>query len=837
MSAAAQTLNGSSPAHRLTARDLATFASLGIPEELLAEAHVQRVSDSEAREVFGIKSSMTMDMQGICFPYFSPVTGCRTTCRIRRDNPEVDEDGKQQNKYFTAWGDRRHLYFPPGAAEKLEDESCPIALVEAEKSVLALTAWAERTGMNLLPLGLGGCWSWLGKSGRTDDEHNAPLPDLSYCDGRKVFVLLDANVATNPKVKAARSRLVTELEKRQCEVLICDLPITPDVNGPDDYVAVRGDEAMSQVFVAARPPKTSEPTNRKGRSEIRDEMQAVLDDPRPKVRLPGDNLLLSETAAALGKQFADQALFLRNDEIVTLDNGELRPVSAQTFRTFIERHVICYRKGKNGSFDVNTTMRDDEARGIMASPQFMEKLRRVRRLNSCRLPIFRADGTLELLPEGYDVESQTMTVSTVNYREDMPLSVAVERVDDLFGEFLFADRNRSKAVAVAALVGLFANHLLAEGSLRPCFIVTKNAEGAGATTLVSCAVVSVLGRLPTGVASGEDAEMRKILTAAMREARLVLLFDNQKSRLSSPPLEAFLSSPTWSDRLLCANQTVTGPNYATVFVTANGATISPDMRRRSLVIELHLEVERAEDRQFRRPLDESALVSMRPEILAACWSLVRNWDAKGRPQPSRSHSAFPAWAKVVGGVVEAADWACPLDTANVALAADEDGESMRMLVAAMQSGKEYTFPEIVELCRENEAFIGLLGEPEITKASRSTFGRLLGRYDHRLVEQRRFVIDGSGHKRRYYIETVNSAAWSHGQHGIPGERGKIPIRENGRKDYADHADHAQGIGPKPDDPSHPSHELRGAAQLAHVEVERLEDDQLVGENSESEVWL
>jgi hypothetical protein len=547
-------------------------------------------------------------------------------------------------------------------------------------------------------------------------------------------------------------------------------------------------------------------------------MQTVLDDPRPKVRLPGDNWLLSETAAALGKHFANQALFVRNNEIVTSDNGELRPVSAQTFRTLIERHVICYRQGKNGSYDVNTTMRDDEARGIMASPQFMEKLRRVRRLNSCRLPIFRADGTLDLLPDSYDVASKTLTVSTVNYSEDMPLAVAVERINDLFCEFLFADgeRSRSKAVAVAALVGLYAAQLLPEGSLRPCIIVTKNAEGAGATTLVSCAVVSVIGRLSPGVASGEDDEMRKILTAAVREARLVLLFDNQKSRLSSAPLEAFLTAATWSDRLLGANQTVNGPNYATVFVTANGATISPDMRRRSLVIELHLEVERAEDRQFHRPLDESTLLAMRPEILAACWSLVRHWYTLGQPLPSRSHSAFPAWAKVVGGVVEAAGWSCPLDTANVALAADEDGESMRILVAAMQPGRKYTFSETVELCRENEAFIGLSGEPEITKASRSTLGRLLSRYDHRLVKQRRFVIEGSGHKRRYYIETGDSAAWSHGQHGVPAEMGKISIRENGRKDHADHAHHAQGIRPKPDDQSHPPPEPEETAKETEV---------------------
>ena len=125
----------------------------------------------------------------------------------------------------------------------------------------------------------------------------------------------------------------------------------------------------------------------------------------------------------------------------------------------------------------------------------------------------------------------------------------------LLSEFWFADGERSKAVAVAALMGLYAAQLLPAGALRPCFIVTKNAEGAGASTLVSCAVVPIIGQLPTGVKSDDDDETRKALTAAVREARSVLLFDNQNSRLSSAALEAFISSPEWSDRLLGVNQT------------------------------------------------------------------------------------------------------------------------------------------------------------------------------------------------------------------------------------------------------------------------------------------
>jgi hypothetical protein len=247
----------------LAPSDQAALGRLGIPLGLLAEARVQRVSDREAREDFGIKGAPSMDMAGVIFPYYIPAVDYRVTARLRRDNPEI-EDGKSKNKYISAYGDGRHLYFPPGAAEKLKQPDISIALVEAEKSALALTAWAERMQMDLLPLGLGGCYGWRGRIGKVENERGervdelGPLSDLSYCNGRKAYVLFDSNAATNPKVRKARAELAAALRKRGCEVLICNLPIGEGVNGPDDFIAICGDDAMAKVFADAETPALNE---------------------------------------------------------------------------------------------------------------------------------------------------------------------------------------------------------------------------------------------------------------------------------------------------------------------------------------------------------------------------------------------------------------------------------------------------------------------------------------------------------------------------------------------------------------------------------------------------
>ena len=134
---------------KLSLRDTAMFSRLGIPAEFISQAGIERVTDREAREKYGIVGHG--DMSGIVFSYMDPMNGHRWTARARRDNPEL-EGGKPRNKYISAYGDRRHLYFPPGSAELMHDPAVPIVLVEAEKSALALVTWAARMGRKLLPV-------------------------------------------------------------------------------------------------------------------------------------------------------------------------------------------------------------------------------------------------------------------------------------------------------------------------------------------------------------------------------------------------------------------------------------------------------------------------------------------------------------------------------------------------------------------------------------------------------------------------------------------------------------------------------------------------------------
>ena len=242
----------------LTEQDLELHAQLGIPASLLEDAQVRRVTTDEAREL-GIRYSG--DLSGIVYPRPDPLTGFCRGYRLRRDHPDVDESGEPVAKYLSSYGDRQHLFFPPGSLPLLDNVAVPVVFVEAEKSLLAIWAGASRLEREVLPIALGGCWGYRGRVGIESDANGArvpvkgPVPDLDRVTlrDRNVVVCFDTNAATNPTVQRARRGLAVELAKRGARVLITELPPEDGIDGPDDFIGRHGDRALFDLLDTATP--------------------------------------------------------------------------------------------------------------------------------------------------------------------------------------------------------------------------------------------------------------------------------------------------------------------------------------------------------------------------------------------------------------------------------------------------------------------------------------------------------------------------------------------------------------------------------------------------------
>jgi Domain of unknown function (DUF3854) len=223
--------------------------------DLLSRAHVCRVSGGEAMEEFGV--NLHGD-SGLCFPYYSlpnDTAPRRISARVRRDNPPRDSSGKLEGKYVSAYGDVRHLYFPPCDPAWIASPSTPCFFVEAEKSALAILAWSERHNRPLIAVGLGGCHGWsgtIGKAVSADGERvdvKGALSDLDVAAGRKAYVLFDSNSESNPAVFSARKKFIHALRSKGCtDVRVLILPGGEGVNGPDDFLAKFGDSKFFDLF-------------------------------------------------------------------------------------------------------------------------------------------------------------------------------------------------------------------------------------------------------------------------------------------------------------------------------------------------------------------------------------------------------------------------------------------------------------------------------------------------------------------------------------------------------------------------------------------------------------
>jgi hypothetical protein len=228
------------------------------------------------------------------------------------------------------------------------------------------------------------------------------------------------------------------------------------------------------------------------------------------------------------------------------------------------------------------------SRTVLASKFFLEQLRPLLGFNAMRVSVRRVCGQIELLPEGYDEESKIITVSTpsANYievAEHLSPEAAKEYLRSLLMEFCFQkdDRERAQSVTISAMLTLFCRELLGPKTQKPTFVYSANAEGAAKTLLAKLAIIPHLGYCPAGTVPKDEDDMRKRVFAVALADSPVLFLDNCKGHLSSAALEAFITSSMVSDRLLGASRMMTTEHYATVFVTGNAATYSPDFRRRS----------------------------------------------------------------------------------------------------------------------------------------------------------------------------------------------------------------------------------------------------------------
>jgi hypothetical protein len=131
--------------------------------------------------------------------------------------PWVDTHGNvteqlRPDAEFERLGESYKYLFPKGAGAVLNalrhnPEAKKVLIVEGTKQGLAVASWAPD---DVAVYGVGGCRNWF--------SEGIPDADLEVCDGKEVFILLDADVATNRDVYDAAVKLGTAAKAEGADV-------------------------------------------------------------------------------------------------------------------------------------------------------------------------------------------------------------------------------------------------------------------------------------------------------------------------------------------------------------------------------------------------------------------------------------------------------------------------------------------------------------------------------------------------------------------------------------------------------------------------------------------
>lgn len=427
--------------------------------------------------------------------------------------------------------------------------------------------------------------------------------------------------------------------------------------------------------------------------------------------LPPDELAL-RCADLLGAKDGRHGLFSRNGELVAWDKSRecMMPMIAKRFRTWITtargimilKAKIKHDQETGKPIIIKGELKKDSAEMILASDVLNDAVPKITGSNPVRLPVMAgAGGEIRLLQPGYDRETGVWTGEGLEYDLEMNGMDGAEHLHMLYHTFSWRDPGRDFAIHLASMLTMFCRGLYT--GKAPMFVYNANIQNSGKTNLAWQASWAVHGtrRCMVLMEDGETELIKQLNSHALAQSPYVI-FDNVKwdGVVETPVLDEWISGEEHDQRIMGGN-TVAAPKIAGMtLMTGNGVKLSADLQRRARIADLYNPLA-GEDRTLPKGavLVDSAFfadVDQRRKVLASLWSLVRMWDAAGRPGcPGGLLGTFEGWSRVIPGIVYHAgkifekEWNCMAESQNEEVGDKVSRDWKRLALGAMEAfGKD-----------------------------------------------------------------------------------------------------------------------------------------------------
>ena len=489
------------------------------------------------------------------------------------------------------------------------------------------------------------------------------------------------------------------------------------------------------------------------------------------IEIPGNDVLISKFADELVKEIKHtDKIFFRQDlrkSVEVVENG-FAIVEPNRFITLVEQYFNPYTQiftKSGGKMSVQKSMNQQMSNIVLASSNFQDNIKNIKRLFPVPMPIIHNEN-LTFPISGYDHRFLSwLNKDSPIIKEDMPLNDAKKIFDNIYDEFCFQDK-QDKTNAIAALITPFLRGLYSKFNVRsPLFCYMANRERAGKDYCAGITGLVLEGfnleepPISSGEykSSGTNDELRKKLVSALISGKKRLHFANNKGRLNNAVLEGFLTSNTYSDRLLGKNESPTFDNEIDVSISGNmGMTFTADLSNRARFINLFLDIENANERNFNNPNLHKWVLEHRSEIISAIYSLIKNWFDNGKPKGSINFASFSEWAEICGGIMECAELGNPCAKDKISQSATLDPETAEMkelfeLGFELKPNSWISKDDIKDIIISNDEPI--FSYIDWTKKSDQTkFGKKLGLFVGRFLSDIKLMCDNNPRSvRRKYM--------------------------------------------------------------------------------------
>jgi hypothetical protein len=481
------------------------------------------------------------------------------------------------------------------------------------------------------------------------------------------------------------------------------------------------------------------------------------------------NEQIDSVLAGIKKKNNPPKVFLTDTDIVHVGHtgdghGIKREImNRDAFKVFLQRCVHFYQQSDKGRTVKSVPY--DVAAHVFSMPRSELPIPYLKGIR--KHPVLSVDGDLTI-KHGYDKYtsifldtqgSKIFKVPDVPTEEDLDEAYdLLFAYDGLFGDFPFKDDGDDESEDPDLIVGESTKaHVLALMLLpmirevidgpSPAFVVNKPMPGAGSGLFANVFNLVINNEVcptyapPKGNRNSEEFE-KLIVSKLLSDPDSPMFFDNVE-QIDNNSLASAITSGWWAGRQLGSSTQVKLPiNHVWLF-SGNNIDPSDELARRMIPINIMPDVARPE---LRTNFYHTDLVKWtrqhRADLIWALSIFIKNWVAKGMPDGSKKFGSFENWARVTGGILEAAGVGGFLDNLSSwrslsTSSNQDDNEVMEGLFKEIGINKAFKSSELFDLIYDETTStfdipVPIRGRDQHTL--RTQFGKFLGSRKEKIYE-------------------------------------------------------------------------------------------------------